>query len=109
MNPSPELLGPEQLAAVEGLRARFAQLPGSRMAGRVMHRIDEVVMITLCSVPSKSYKDTQFMICPANDHGGTLSATGFVPQPQTSGLLSVSTLSPFLLTFDLNGSKIVLQ
>lgn len=56
MNPSSkpylETLTPDQLAAVERLRTRFAQLPDSRMAGRVLHRIEEVVMIALCSVLS---------------------------------------------------------
>ena len=36
-------LDPDQLAAVENLRARFAQLPDRRMPGRVVHRIDVVL------------------------------------------------------------------
>ena len=45
-------LSPQQHAAVEKLRQRFAQLPDSRMKGRVLHRIDEVVMVGLCSILS---------------------------------------------------------
>ena len=56
MNPStetfPKSLTADQLIAVERLRTRFAQLPDSRMPGRVDYRIDEVVMIALCSVLS---------------------------------------------------------
>ena len=56
MNPSTTSfltsLSPDQLVAVERLRARFAQLPDCRMPGRILHRIDEVVMIALCSILS---------------------------------------------------------
>lgn len=55
MNPSDETtpgLDPEQFAAVEKLRARFAQLPDRRTPGRVVHRLDEVLMIALCSTLS---------------------------------------------------------
>jgi predicted transposase YbfD/YdcC len=56
MNPSsksfPKTLTDDQLIAVERLRARFAQLPDERMPGRIIHRIDEVVMIALCSILS---------------------------------------------------------
>lgn len=56
MNPSPKpflkTLTADQLIAVESLRARFAQLPDRRMPGRIIHRIDEVVMIALCSILS---------------------------------------------------------
>ena len=56
MNPSskpfPKTLTDDQLIAVERLRARFAQLPDERMLGRIIHRIDEVVMIALRSILS---------------------------------------------------------
>ena len=56
MNPSSKTylktLTPDQLVAVERLRARFEQLPDSRMPGRIIYRIDEVVMIALCSILS---------------------------------------------------------
>lgn len=55
MNPSNEIFtcfDSEQLAAVDKLRARFALLPDPRMPGRVVHRMDEVLMIALCSVLS---------------------------------------------------------
>jgi len=56
MNPSPQsvlvTLPPDQLVALECLRSRFEQLPDNRMPGRVRHRIDEVVMIALCSILS---------------------------------------------------------
>lgn len=56
MNPSStsfvSSLTPDQLVAVERLRVRFAQLPDRRMPGRILHRIDEVVMIALCSILS---------------------------------------------------------
>ena len=45
-------LSPSQLTTVELLRARFAQLPDRRMPGRILHRIDEVIMIALCSILS---------------------------------------------------------
>lgn len=45
-------LAADHLVAVELLRARFARLPDIRMAGRILHRIDEVLMIALCSVLS---------------------------------------------------------
>lgn len=45
-------LTPEQLAAIERLRARFAQLPDRRMPGRILHRLDEVLMVALCSILS---------------------------------------------------------
>jgi predicted transposase YbfD/YdcC len=45
-------LSPQQRAVVEKLRQRFAQLPDPRMKGRVLHRIDEVVMVGLCSILS---------------------------------------------------------
>lgn len=56
MNPSSltssTSLSPSQLSTVELLRARFAQLPDRRMPGRIVHRIDEVIMIALCSILS---------------------------------------------------------
>jgi hypothetical protein len=56
MNPSATSFltspSPDQLVVVERLRARFAQLPDCRMPGRILHRIDEVVMIALCSILS---------------------------------------------------------
>ena len=55
MIPSNQILSsldPAQAAAIENLRARFAQLPDRRMQGRVIHRIDAVVMIALCSMLS---------------------------------------------------------
>lgn len=48
----PSCLTPEQLAAIERLRARFAQLPDRRMQGRILHRLDEVLMVALCSILS---------------------------------------------------------
>ena len=45
-------LSPQHRAAVEKLRKRFEQLPDPRMKGRVLHRIDEVVMVGLCSILS---------------------------------------------------------
>ena len=49
---STAFLSPAQLTTIELLRARFAQLPDRRMPGRVLHRIDEVIMIALCSILS---------------------------------------------------------
>ena len=54
-DPTPKVfkeLSPEQRAAIEHLRQRFAQLPDRRMEGRVLHRLDEVLMIALCSILS---------------------------------------------------------
>lgn len=45
-------LSPDQLVIIERLRARFALLPDRRMPGRILHRIDEVIMIALCSILS---------------------------------------------------------
>jgi len=51
-NPYLKSLTDDQLIAVERLRDRFKQLPDNRMPGRIIHRIDEVVMIALCSILS---------------------------------------------------------
>jgi predicted transposase YbfD/YdcC len=51
-NPYLKTLTPDQLVAVERLRVRFAQLPDIRMPGRIDYRIDEVLMIALCSILS---------------------------------------------------------
>lgn len=54
-NPTQEVfkeLSADQHAAIELLRLRFAQLPDRRMEGRVKHRLDEVLMVALCSVLS---------------------------------------------------------
>ena len=47
-----EALSGDHLAAIERLRSRFAQLPDRRMAGRVAHRLDEVLLIAFCSILS---------------------------------------------------------
>ena len=54
MNPahSPPALADSQLAALHKLRLHFASLPDSRMPGRILHRLDEVLMIAFCSVLS---------------------------------------------------------
>src|SRR6476620_9304745 len=39
-----------QQLALEKLRERFARLPDSRQAGKVLHRLDEVLMVALCAV-----------------------------------------------------------
>ena len=47
-----ETLSEDNLAAIEGLRRRFARLPDARMAGRVEHRLDEILLIAFCSILS---------------------------------------------------------
>lgn len=45
-------LSDANLAAIERLRCRFARLPDQRMAGRIEHRLDEVLLIAFCSLLS---------------------------------------------------------
>jgi predicted transposase YbfD/YdcC len=47
-----QALTDDNLAAIERLRSRFARLPDQRMAGRVEHRLDEVLLIAFCSILS---------------------------------------------------------
>ena len=51
LSPAPILTAP-QLLSLEKLRQRFAQLPDCRVAGRTLHRLDEMLMIALCSMLS---------------------------------------------------------
>lgn len=51
-NKALKTLSPQQQVAVDNLRQRFFQLPDPRMKGRVLHRLDEVVMVGLCSILS---------------------------------------------------------
>ena len=44
------ILDPAQLATLQKLQARFAQLPDVRQPGKVLHRLDEVLMVALCTV-----------------------------------------------------------
>lgn len=37
------------MAALESLRIRFAQIPDPRQAGKVLHRLDEVLLIAFCA------------------------------------------------------------
>jgi predicted transposase YbfD/YdcC len=50
--PATLLSSPDLLSGFESLRLRFAQVPDPRMAGRVRHRIDEVLMVAFCSMLS---------------------------------------------------------
>lgn len=50
--PNPPLSSPDLWSGLESLRLRFAQVPDLRMAGRVRHRIDEVLMVAFCSMLS---------------------------------------------------------
>lgn len=50
--PSAPILTPPQIQSLEKLRQRFAQLPDCRVAGRTLHRLDEMLMIALCSMLS---------------------------------------------------------
>jgi len=43
-------LSDSQQLALESLRARFAIIPDVRQPGKVLHRLDEVLMVALCSV-----------------------------------------------------------
>ena len=49
--PAPSLTA-TQILSLEKLRQRFAQLPDGRVAGRTLHRLDEMLMIALCSMLS---------------------------------------------------------
>ena len=50
--PSAPILTTVQIHSLEKLRQRFAQLPDCRVAGRTLHRLDEMLMIALCSMLS---------------------------------------------------------
>lgn len=61
MNPSSSICAPivsastypaqdDSLCALERLRQAFAQLPDSRQPGKVVHRLDEVLMCAFCAV-----------------------------------------------------------
>jgi predicted transposase YbfD/YdcC len=54
MKPSsiPAPLSPGHSQALQSLRERFAALPDSRVPGRTLHRLDEVLMIAFCSLLS---------------------------------------------------------
>ena len=54
MNPALSLLplSVSQLVALQKLRSLFALLPDSRVSGRVLHRLDEVLMVAFCSILS---------------------------------------------------------
>jgi len=41
-----------QLQSLHALRERFAQLPDTRVSGRCLHRVDEMLMIAFCSMLS---------------------------------------------------------
>jgi len=43
-------LDPSQQETLRKLQARFAQIPDARQAGKVLHRLDEVLMVALCTV-----------------------------------------------------------
>lgn len=54
MKPAPPapILTATQISSLGKLRQRFAQLPDFRVAGRTLHRLDEMLMIALCSMLS---------------------------------------------------------
>jgi predicted transposase YbfD/YdcC len=43
-------LSETQQQTLQSLQARFAQIPDERQAGKVLHRLDEVLMVALCAV-----------------------------------------------------------
>jgi predicted transposase YbfD/YdcC len=51
MSPEPSLNCTDtELHLLKSLQARFAQVPDSRQQGKVLHRLDEVLMVALCAV-----------------------------------------------------------
>ena len=57
----PPALSAAHLQALQSLRDRFAALPDHRVAGRSLHRLDEMLMVAFCSMLSDndSYTDME--------------------------------------------------
>lgn len=54
-------LSPHQLSILERLRHCFGQLPDTRQSGKVLHRLDEVLLCAFCSIlcDGESYTDME--------------------------------------------------